>query len=334
MSRHVLVEPNVLVVGGAGYIGSHMVRYLMERNYKPVIIDDLSTGHRSFVPGETAFYQGQISDSDLISEIIKQHKIKHVMHFAAKALVAESVADPLLYYRNNTGQTAELLNTCLKNGVKNFVFSSTCSTFGIPSQTPISENAEQKPINPYGASKLMVEKMLKDVCTLNRMSCVALRYFNAAGAHDSGQIGEDHTPETHLIPNLLRASLDKNRTVTIFGNDYPTADGTCVRDYVHVEDLAHAHELALLYIDQNPGYHDFNLGSGHGYSNLEVLKAAEKITGRSISFDFGPRRHGDPPVLVANHSKAHAVLKWQPKRDLENMIATAYRWEVNRIKRD
>lgn len=338
MSRHsldqkALAEKEILVVGGAGYIGSHMVLYLLERGYAPVVLDDLSTGHRHFVPRSLPFYEGAMDQKGLVDDILKRHRIKHVIHFAARALVAESVRDPLSYYVNNVAQTLSLLKDCVRYGVKSLVFSSTCATFGAPQQMPITEDSVQNPINPYGTSKLMVEHILRDLSATGSISCTALRYFNAAGAHESASIGEDHNPETHLIPNLLKAALGETGPVTVYGNDYPTPDGTCVRDYVHVMDLALAHELALWHLEQNPGFHHFNLGSGRGYSNLQVLKMVEQVTGREVPFVFGPRRPGDPPTLIADYKKAYHILGWAPTRSLEQIISSAYRWQVSRASR-
>ncbi|MGL6196059.1 MAG: UDP-glucose 4-epimerase GalE [Thermoguttaceae bacterium] len=318
---------NILVTGGAGYIGSHAVRQLMEAGYNPVVLDNLSYGHREAVPESVPFYQVDLAETDKIVEILVKHKIDAVMHFAALIAVGESVEKPLLYYQNNTAGAVSLLTAMKKVGVKKFVFSSTAATYGEPEETPLFETTRQLPINPYGRSKWFVEQILRDnVVSDPDFGFVTFRYFNVAGAKPDGTIGENHDPETHLIPLVLFAALGKRKAITVFGTDYPTPDGTCIRDYVHVEDLVAAHILAINSV--KPGDARFyNLGIGRGYSVREILDAAKKVTGLEIPTQFGPRRDGDPSVLYANSDKAQTELNWKPKfTDVEEVIATAWNW--------
>jgi UDP-glucose 4-epimerase len=320
-----LLSKNILVIGGAGYIGSHTCQILKKLGANVFILDDLSTGHKKAACFGQFFY-GSVFDSNLITKILKDHKIDAVMHFAAKALVAESVANPLLYYHHNTASTINLISILIENNVENFVFSSTCATFGVPQKMPIDETTPQAPINPYGQSKLMVEIALKDICKKANFNAAILRYFNAAGADPEGFLGEDHKIETHLIPLAIKALLENKEPLKIFGSDYPTKDGTCIRDYIHVHDLAIAHILALNYIIENKGYHDFNLGTEQGNSVLEVINTIEKIANKKVPFIFAPRREGDPPVLIANSLKAKKLLNWTPQYSLKDIIKTAYNW--------
>jgi UDP-glucose 4-epimerase len=293
-----------------------------------VVLDNLSRGHRAAVSGDIKFYQGDIGDRALVSSIVREHQIDACMHFAALAYVGESVAQPSLYFENNVIQGINLLTALLESGVRQFVFSSTCATYGEPASVPISESAAQQPVNPYGWSKLIIERALASYDSAYGFKFVALRYFNAAGA--SRDLGEHHEPETHLIPNVLAAAAGRAAHVEIYGTDYPTADGTAVRDYIHIEDLADAHVLALRHLRAG-GKSDFiNLGNGHGFSVLEVVEAARKVTGRAIAVVHKPRRAGDPPVLVAHAERATQVLGWQPKRaGLEDIIGSAWSWRLS-----
>ncbi len=315
----------VLVTGGAGYIGSHACKALAGAGHKPVAYDNLSRGHAQAVrwgPLE----EGDILDQARLEAVLARHRPDAVMHFAALAYVAESVADPAIYYRNNAQGVLSLLEAMRAKGVDRLVFSSSCATYGAPSTTPIREDAPQAPINPYGASKLMGERMIADYVAAYGLRAVAMRYFNAAGADPDGEIGEAHDPETHLIPLLLDAAATGGR-FTIFGDDYPTADGSCVRDYVHVADLAHAHVLACERLDALADLTAYNLGAGQGASNFEVLDAVRRRTGCAIEADVGPRRPGDPAVLTADPTRAMRELGWTPRLStLDDIIDTAWRW--------
>lgn len=316
----------ILVCGGAGYIGAHMVRYLVKHGHEAVVLDNLSTGHREAVP------EGRLEVADLLEPsslraVFARHAFDGVIHFCARSLVGESVAKPYAYYENNVTGTLNLLQAMQEAGVSRLVFSSTAAVFGNPEAALISETHPTRPINPYGASKLMVERILADAAHAYGLSSTALRYFNAAGADPDGGIGEAHDPETHLIPNVLKAALGQGRGLRVFGSDYETRDGTCVRDYIHVNDLASAHLLALQYMQMNPGAHVFNLGNGQGFTVLEVIEAARRITGRTIDYVQEARRPGDPSVLVASSEKARQVLGWQPLFiDMGDIIETAWRW--------
>ncbi|MDR2428630.1 MAG: UDP-glucose 4-epimerase GalE [Candidatus Margulisbacteria bacterium] len=321
---------NILVTGGAGYIGAHMTRYILRHGLRPVVLDNLVYGHRASLPEKTKFYRGDIADRRLVTKIIRKEKIDAVLHFSAYAYVGESVENPRKYYENNFSKTQKLLDTLLDNNVAHFIFSSTCATYGAPDVKKLHEKLPQNPINPYGFTKLAVEKMLADYSRAYGLQYAALRYFNAAGADDDGAIGEAHDPETHLIPLALQSILRPARQLKIFGTDYPTPDGTCVRDYVHVYDLAAAHLQALDYILKNKTSDCFNLGSENGYSVREIIKACEKVSGRKVNCLEAPRRAGDPAYLVADSSKARKILGWRPCYDLEKIIATAWNWEQNR----
>jgi UDP-glucose 4-epimerase len=316
----------VLVCGGAGYIGSHMVRYLLARGHEPVVFDNLSTGHRPAV-GEAPLVVGDLLDSSALAQVLAGASFDAVMHFCARSLVGESVEQPYAYYENNVAGTLNLLQAMQAAGVQRLVFSSTAAVFGQPQGLLIDEQHPTQPINPYGASKLMVERMLADAQRAYGLRSVALRYFNAAGADRSGAIGESHHPETHLLPNVLRAALGQGSGLKVFGDDYATVDGTCVRDYVHVNDLAAAHLQALGYMDAHEGAHVFNLGNGQGFTVLQVIEAARRVTGADIPFERAPRRAGDPAVLVASSARAREVLGWQPAyRDIDAIIESAWRW--------
>jgi len=317
---------HILVCGGAGYIGSHMARWLALRGTRVTVLDNLSTGHRE------AVQWGDLVEADVLDPSSLEHafsgrRFDAVMHFCARSLVGESMAEPYAYYANNVTGTLNLLDVMRRHGVTRLVFSSTAAVFGQPVADRIDEEHPRQPINPYGASKLMVERILADAASAYGLGSVALRYFNAAGASPDASIGESHQPETHLIPNVLRAALGTGPALKVFGDDYPTPDGTCVRDYVHVDDLAQAHELALAYLDANPGAHAFNLGNGQGFSVREVIAAAAAVSGRPIAHAIEPRRPGDPSVLVASSTKAREQLGWRPVHTrLEPIIESALRW--------
>jgi UDP-glucose 4-epimerase len=320
---------HVLVCGGAGYIGAHMAKALAYAGCNVTVFDNLSTGHRAAVQwGE--FVEGDLLDRISLGELFATHRFDAVMHFCALSQVGESARDPYVYYRNNVTGTLNLLEAMRHVGVDRLVFSSTAAVYGLPTADRVDESHPTLPINPYGASKLMVERMLEDAAGAYGLRSVALRYFNAAGADPDGEVGESHTPETHLIPNVLRNALGLGDGLQIFGDDYATRDGTCVRDYVHVNDLAAAHLLAMSYLDNHDGAHRFNLGSGSGYTVMEVIEAARKVTGRPISFSLAPRRAGDSQVLVADSKRATEVLGWRPSfEDMPAIIESAWRWHCN-----
>ena len=320
---------NILVIGGAGYIGSHMVRMLAKQGYNPVVFDNLSKGHREAV-ANYPFELGDLGDKARLTEVFKKYGIEAVMHFAAFAEVGESVKEPSKYYHNNVAKVLDLLDALVENDIKYFVFSSTAATFGEPIRPKIDESHPQNPINPYGNTKLMVEKILADFDTAYSLKATALRYFNASGADDSGEIGESHNPETHLIPIVLQAAAGKRASIKMFGTDYPTPDGTCVRDYVHVNDLARAHILALEKMFKDNVSERFNLGSGNGFSVAEIVKEAKRITGIDFTVEKAPRRDGDPAVLVADSAKAERILGWKPQYNLTRIIETAWNWEQHR----
>lgn len=323
----------ILVTGGAGYIGSHAVLALKQAGYNPIVLDNLVYGHRDLVENvlKVKTIVGDISDRPLLDRVFATHKIDAVMHFAAYLFVGESVANPQKYYRNNVIGTLTLLEAMLAAEIEKIVFSSTGATYGISQITPIPEEHSQEPINPYGASKLMVERILKDFDRAYNLNSVCFRYFNAAGANPDGLIGEDHSPEVHLIPLVLFAALGKRDTISILGTDYPTEDGTCVRDYIHVSDLADAHVLGLEYLLNGGNSAIFNLGNGKGFSVREVIETAKLVTGRNIKVLERDRRPGDPPVLVGSNEKARTVLGWSPKySQLSEIIAHAWQWHQKR----
>jgi UDP-glucose 4-epimerase len=316
----------ILVCGGAGYIGSHMVSYLTALKHTVVVFDNLSTGHRAAV-GVAPLVVGDLLDPASLAALFAAHRFDAVMHFCARSLVGESVDDPYVYYQNNVVGTLNLLRAMRTAGVDKLVFSSTAAVYGAPRTNLIDETFPTDPINPYGASKLMVERMLADAARAYGLRSVAFRYFNAAGADPSGEIGESHEPETHLIPNVLRAALCSDGVLKVFGDDYATPDGTCVRDYVHVNDLASAHMKAIEFMANRDGAHLFNLGNGRGFSVLEVIGAARRVTGVNIAFELAPRRAGDPPVLVASSAKARDLLGWAPAfTEVDTIIESAWRW--------
>ncbi len=316
---------NILVTGGAGYVGSHAVRLLMSRGHDVWVYDNLSRGHRGAVPAGRLL-EGSLAEQDKLTALLGKHGIEAVMHFAAFALVGESVQQPELYYGNNVLGTYHLLEAMRVAKVGKLVVSSTTATYGEPTAMPIAETTPQQPINPYGFSKLVMEHMLDDYAAAHGLAFAALRYFNAAGAAADGSIGEDHTPESHLIPIVLQVALGQRPSITIFGEDYPTPDGTCIRDYVHVEDLAAAHLAALERLKPGQGI-KVNLGTGHGYSVREVIEACRRITGHAIPTVAGSRRAGDPPELVADATLAGKILGWQPQyQTVESIVETAWRW--------
>jgi len=318
----------ILVTGGAGYIGSVTVELLRKLGETVVVVDDLSRGHRGGVSPSVPFYHGAVGDRDLIVRIIRMHQIDACFHFAAFAYIGESVVEPRMYFENNVGQGMCLLDTLIRSGVKRFVFSSTCATYGIPYAVPISESHVQLPVNPYGWSKLFIERMLESYDSAYGLKFVALRFFNAAGATETH--GEDHAPEPHLIPSVLRAATGYAPRLTIFGSDYPTPDGTAVRDYLHVVDIARAHLLSLRYLQDGQQSECINIGSGVGYSVLEIIRAAEGITGAHIPIELAARRAGDPPVLVADPDKARRLLGWRPlNSDLDSIIRSAIGWRTS-----
>jgi UDP-arabinose 4-epimerase len=323
----------VLVTGGAGYIGSHACKALAAAGHTPVAYDNLSRGNAWAVKWGP-LEEGDILDQDRLQAALARHSADAVMHFAALAYVAESVADPAIYYRTNAQGVLTLLEAMRAAGVGRLVFSSTCATYGSPAATPIREDAPQAPINPYGASKLMAERMIADYVAAYGLKAVAMRYFNAAGADPACEIGEAHDPETHLIPLLLDAAATGG-PFTLFGDDYATADGSCVRDYVHVADLADAHVLALGKVDATQGLTAYNLGTGHGASNFEIVEAVRRRTGCQVKAAVGPRRAGDPPVLTADPTRARQELGWSPRlSNLDDIIDTAWRWRMRNSRPD
>lgn len=326
-------KSTILVTGGAGYIGSHAVLALKQAGYEVVILDNLVYGHKDLVEQvlKVELIEGDTGNRDLLDKLFKSRDIAAVMHFSAYAYVGESVSNPAKYYRNNVIGTITLLEAMLAASVKKFVFSSTCATYGVPETVPIPEDHPQNPINPYGATKLMVERILSDFNEAYDFKSVRFRYFNAAGADPSGLLGEDHNPETHLIPLVLQTALGKRESISIFGTDYPTDDGTCVRDYIHVSDLADAHVLGLEYLLKGGDSTFFNLGNGNGFSVKEVIETARKITGKEIKAIECDRRPGDPPALIGSAEKARNRLGWQPQYpSIKDIMAHAWEWHQKR----
>lgn len=320
------MKPTVLVTGGAGYIGSHACKALAAAGYTPVAYDSLVFGHRWAVQWGPLVV-GDLADTALIRKTIRDHDITACIHFAAFTYVGESVTDPRKYFRNNVVNTLGLMDSLVEAGVRRMVFSSTCATYGDPEYMPLDEAHRQQPVNPYGESKLMVERMLQWYGRAYGLGWTALRYFNASGADPEGRIGEEHDPETHLIPLILQTALGERSHIGIFGTDYPTADGTAVRDYIHVDDLADAHVLALRHLERGGDSQAFNLGTGTGHSVRAVIDAAERVTGQPIPVKLAPRRDGDPAVLVADPRRARQVLGWQPRyADIDGIVATAWHW--------
>lgn len=317
----------LLVLGGAGYIGSHTVYELLDNGHEVVIVDNLVTGYMGAVPAAATFYKGDIRDKDFMSDVLKKEKVDAVIHFAAFSLVGESVVNPLKYYENNIYGTKVVLEAMIENGVDKIVFSSTAAVYGEPENIPIMENDRTSPTNPYGETKLAMEKMISWAAKAHGLHYVSLRYFNACGAHKSGKIGEAHNPESHLIPLVLQVPNGKRESISVFGSDYDTPDGSCLRDYIHVTDLAKAHILAVEYLMNGGDSNIFNLGNGVGYSVREVIETARKVTGHSIPAVEEPRRAGDPARLVASGEKARTVLGWKPQYDdLTEIIESAWQW--------
>lgn len=317
----------ILVLGGAGYIGSHAVAQLIEKEYDVVVIDNLLTGHRQAIHPQARFYEGDIRDKSFLTTVFDQENIEGVVHFAASSLVGESVEKPLTYFNNNVYGTQVLLEVMTDFKVKKIVFSSTAATYGDVKESPIKETTPTNPSSPYGESKLMMEKMMKWCDEAHGLKFVALRYFNVAGAKPDGSIGEDHNPETHLVPIILQTALGQREKISIFGDDYPTPDGTNIRDYVHVVDLADAHILALEYLAKEETSNIFNLGSSQGFSVKEMIEAAREVTGKTIPATIGPRRAGDPASLVASSEKAQTILGWQPSHtNVKTIFETAWQW--------
>jgi len=321
----------LLVTGGAGYIGSHAVRALLDRGHQVVILDNLSTGYEKAIDPRAVFYKGALQDKAFLQAMMATEKCEGVMHFAAKSLVGESMIKPLMYFDNNVYGTQVLLEVMEANGVKQIVFSSTAAVYGEPIGIPILETHPTEPINPYGSSKLTMEKMMHWSSQSFGLRYVSLRYFNVAGAHASGEIGEGHNPETHLIPIVLQVPLGKRERMSIFGQDYETADGTCIRDYIHIDDLIRAHVLAMEKLSEGMDCQIINLGSGNGFSNLEIVEAARGVTGHEIPVQMEARRPGDPAILIASNAKAKEVLGWEPeKNDLALIIGSA--WQFHKSK--
>ena len=316
----------ILIVGGAGYIGSHVNKVLNERGYETIILDNLSYGHEESVKWGT-LCKCDLANINEVDDIFTKYDINAVMHFSSFIDVGESVRNPEKYYNNNVVNTMNLLNVMLKHDVKKFIFSSTCATYGIPQKIPLTENHPQNPINPYGWTKLMVERILKDYDTAYGLKSVILRYFNASGADESGIIGEWHNPETHLIPLILDAAMGKSEDIKIFGTDYDTPDGTCIRDYIHVTDLADAHILSLEYLNKNNQSNQFNLGNGQGFSVREVIESVKRVTGRNFNVTQTQRREGDPAILIGSSKKAKDTLGWDPQYvNIDKIIETAWNW--------
>ncbi len=317
----------VLVAGGAGYIGSHCVRQLIRTGHAPVVIDNLVYGHRQAPPKEVPFHAASLGDRERVGAILEDEGIDAVMHFAAFCYTGESVRDPLKYYENNVVETVRLLAAMLERGVKRFVFSSSCATYGVPDELPITEDAPQRPINPYGQTKLDVENLLRNLATSHGLASASFRYFNAAGAAEDGSIGEDHEPETHLIPLAIGAARGTRPELAIYGTDYDTEDGTCLRDYTHVDDLSRAHIAVLPRLDDEGSCLFYNLGTGRPHSVREVITSVGRVTGKLVPTREDARRPGDPPVLYADNARAVRELDWQIEhRELDSIVETAWRW--------
>jgi len=319
----------ILITGGAGYIGSHFVKLLIENHVELFIIDNLSRGHQESIPKNVIFEKADINDNQKLNSIFKKYKPDSVVHFAALAYVGESVENPTKYYQNNVVGSFNLIKACSENEVENFIFSSTCSIYGNPRKIPIAENEPSNPINPYANTKFIIETILKDFESKYGMKSVSLRYFNAAGASFDGSIGESHNPETHLIPLVMETALGKRKDIWVFGNDYNTKDGTCIRDYIHVEDLAEAHFKALRYLQIGNESTIINLGTGNGNSVLEIIEMAKRISKKKIDYVIANRRQGDPAILVASNEKAKKLLSWEPKYSIDDILTTAWNWHSN-----
>jgi UDP-glucose 4-epimerase len=324
-----MAKHTIMVVGGAGYIGSHMVKDLLQANCKVITLDDFSTGHRDLLLGGKLI-EGNLGDTALLNRIFSDHRIEVVMHFAAYSIVGESVKSPVGYYRNNVANTIELLDAMVQHNVKRFIFSSSAAVYGEPIEVPIREEHPLRPTNPYGTTKVAIEQMLSDFDSAYGLKYVSLRYFNAAGADASGKIGERHNPETHLIPLILKVAMGEHNSIKIFGTDYPTKDGTCIRDYIHVSDLTQAHFLAVEKLIAGGDSAIYNLGNNRGYSVREVIEIAAKVTEKQIPAIVDGRRSGDPAVLIANSDKIRKELGWQSHfGDLETILRTAWLWHQN-----
>lgn len=315
---------NLLVLGGAGYIGSHFVKLALELGHNVSVVDNLLTGHKESLQKEARFYQGDIRDREFLNKVFTENEFDACIHFAASSLVGESMTNPIKYFDNNVYGTIILLETMEKHNVKKIVFSSSAATYGAHEKMPITEEYETNPTSPYGESKLMMEKMMKWADVAYGMKYVSLRYFNVAGASKDASIGEDHNPETHLIPIVLQVPLEKREFITIFGDDYKTFDGTCIRDYIHVEDLVDAHIKALEYLNKGNDSNVFNLGTETGFSNLQIVETARKVTGHPLPMKKGDRRPGDPDKLVATYKKAEKLLGWKPTKNIEDVIGSAW----------
>lgn len=325
---------NILITGGAGYIGSHAVKYFKSLNHNVIVVDNLSTGFSDSIDESIPFYNISIHNVEELTNILKKESIEAVIHFAAYSLVNESVKDPLKYYHNNVEGGRSLIRAMLNAGVDKIIFSSTAAVYGEQLKQPIDENATLNPTNPYGESKWMIEKILNSVSKVSTLKYITLRYFNVAGAHHDGSIGERHNPETHLIPNLIKSTLKSDKAFTLFGVDHNTPDGTAIRDYIHVEDLVEAHALALDYLIKNKESNFFNLGTESGHSVKEILSMTEKVTGKKINVNIEDKRPGDPATLIASHQKAKRLLHWQPKRDLKSIIESAYQFHLKEESHD
>jgi UDP-glucose 4-epimerase len=315
----------VLICGGAGYIGSHMTAMLAAQGHEPVVFDNFSKGHRAAVQGMQVV-EGDLADSELLVQTLDRHRIEAVMHFAAFIEVGESVQEPLKYYRNNFSNAQNLLSAMERAGVQKFVFSSTAAVYGMPKKVPITEDAPKDPINPYGQTKLAVERMCWWQAQTGRLRYALLRYFNACGAGGNGRLGEDHRPESHLIPLIIQAAMGKRDAIKVYGTDYPTPDGTCIRDYIHIEDLCRAHLLAMNKLNEQPEL-VYNLGNGQGYSVRQVIETVKRVSGQSFKVVETPRRPGDPAILTSDATKARTELGWRTEKPgLEDMVATAWKW--------
>ncbi|WP_430790574.1 UDP-glucose 4-epimerase GalE [Virgibacillus flavescens] len=318
---------SVLVLGGAGYIGSHAVYQLIEQGASVIVVDNLENGHRKAVHPSATFYEGDIRDKDFLTSVFSNEKIDSVIHFAANSLVGESMTNPLKYFDNNVYGTQVLLEVMKENNISQIVFSSTAATYGEPESVPITEEMQTNPTNTYGETKLTMEKLMKWCAAAYGMKYVSLRYFNVAGARETGEIGEDHNPESHLVPIVLQTALGQRDSITVYGEDYDTPDGSCIRDYIHVEDLISAHLLALDYLRKGGESNIFNLGSSHGFSVKEIITAAKEVTGKEIPTNIGERRAGDPSVLIASSDKAKNILNWQPEKStITTIIRDAWNW--------
>lgn len=319
----------ILVTGGAGYIGSHFVREALKKDFDVVVFDNFSRGNKASIPQNVEFRKVDLCDKETLQKEISEFSFDCVVHFAAFAYVGESVENPSLYYNNNVVGSLNLISACVDNGIENFIFSSTCSLYGNPVQVPITESESIKPINPYAFTKYFIEQILSDYSKAYKLNFAALRYFNAAGADPEGNIGEKHEPETHLIPIVIKNALDNSKPFFVFGDDYDTNDGTCIRDYIHIIDLADAHLRALEYINSNKKSIVLNLGTGKGYSVFEIIKKVEETTGQKLNYKITRRREGDPAVLVADNKKAGEILGWMPKFNLDDIINSAWNWHKN-----